>query len=59
MRAVALSTDGTLSVRRSAAGAVTDAVGVGRRLGEEMLADGAGDLEAAATQRPAAPGDQT
>ena len=59
VRAVALSTDGTLSVRRSASGAVTDAAGVGRRLGEEMLADGAGDLEAAATQRPAAPGDQT
>ena len=47
VRAVVLSTDGSLSLRRSASGAVDDAPGVGRRLGEELLAEGAGDLEAA------------
>ncbi|GAB3248233.1 hydroxymethylbilane synthase [Nocardioides dilutus] len=46
LRAVALSTDGTLSVRRSASGDVTDATGLGERLAKEMLADGAADLEA-------------
>ena len=45
IRAVALSTDGSLSVRRSASGLLTDAVGVGRRLAEEMLLDGADRLE--------------
>jgi len=44
VRAVALSPDGTLSVRKSASGRVDDAVGVGTRLGEEMLADGADRL---------------
>jgi hydroxymethylbilane synthase len=47
IRAVALSTDGTLSVRMSATGDPNDAAGVGTRLAKEMLADGAGDLEAA------------
>ncbi len=50
IRAVALSTDGSLSVRRSASGPVEDARGVGRRLGEEMLADGAAELEAASVR---------
>jgi hydroxymethylbilane synthase len=50
VRAVALSTDGALSVRRSATGDPNDAAGVGARLAKEMLADGAGDLEAAATE---------
>ncbi|MBC9732962.1 hydroxymethylbilane synthase [Nocardioides marmotae] len=45
VRAVALSPDGALSVRMSASGSPTDAVGVGTRLGGEMLADGAGDLD--------------
>jgi hydroxymethylbilane synthase len=45
VRAVALSTDGALSVRRSANGPVDDAAGLGARLAEEMLADGAADLE--------------
>lgn len=44
VRAVALSPDGALSVRMSAAGDPTDAVGVGTRLAEEMLADGAARL---------------
>ena len=44
VRAVALSTDGALSVRRSASGPVDDAAGVGTRLAEEMLADGAAQL---------------
>lgn len=52
VRAIALSPDGALSVRRSASGPVTDAGGVGRRLAEEMLADGAADLDPG----PPAPG---
>ena len=44
VRAVVLSLDGALSVRRSAAGPVSRAARVGRELGEEMLADGAADL---------------
>jgi hydroxymethylbilane synthase len=45
VRAIVLSLDGSLSVRRSAAGPLTDAAGLGRRLAEEMLADGAAGLE--------------
>ncbi|MDQ3485899.1 MAG: hydroxymethylbilane synthase [Actinomycetota bacterium] len=44
VRAVALSPDGALTVRKSASGAPTDAAGVGSRLADEMLADGAGQL---------------
>jgi len=44
VRAIALSPDGALSVRMSATGSPADARGVGARLGEEMLADGAGQL---------------
>ncbi|WP_395657078.1 hydroxymethylbilane synthase [Nocardioides sp.] len=44
VRAVALSPDGGLAVRRSASGAPADAQGVGTRLAEEMLADGAAQL---------------
>jgi hydroxymethylbilane synthase len=44
VRAIALSPDGALSVRMSATGSPADAHGVGARLGEEMLADGAGQL---------------
>ena len=55
--AVALSPDGALSVRMSASGALADAVGVGTRLANEMLADGAGQLNPSAadpaTERPA------
>jgi hydroxymethylbilane synthase len=46
VRAIALSTDGSLSVRMSATGDPKDAAGLGARLAKEMLADGAGDLEA-------------
>jgi hydroxymethylbilane synthase len=45
LRAVALSTDGGLSVRMSATGDPADAVELGARLAKEMLADGAGDLD--------------
>lgn len=45
VRAIALSPDGGLSVRRSATGDPADAAGVGDRLGQEMLADGAADLD--------------
>ena len=44
VRAVALSHDGALAVRRSASGSPQDAAGVGLRLAEEMLADGASTL---------------
>jgi hydroxymethylbilane synthase len=46
LRAVALSTDGELSVRMSATGSPADATEIGARLAKEMLADGAADLEA-------------
>jgi hydroxymethylbilane synthase len=52
VRAVALSLDGGLAVRRSASGDPVDAVGVGTRLAREMLADGAGQLDEAAAQDP-------
>lgn len=45
VRAIALSPDGALSVRRSATGDPADAAGVGDRLAQEMLADGAADLD--------------
>lgn len=44
VRAVALSLDGTLAVRKSATGTPADAVGVGTRLANDMLADGAARL---------------
>ncbi|HNO40819.1 MAG TPA: hydroxymethylbilane synthase, partial [Marmoricola sp.] len=44
IRAVALSPDGTRSVRRSASGSLDDAIGVGRKLAAEMLAEGATEL---------------
>ncbi len=44
MRAVALSYDGGLFVRRSASGPLDDAVGLGQKLAAEMLADGAAEL---------------
>ena len=44
IRAVALSADGALTVRSSASGSTGDAHGVGTRLAEQMLDDGAADL---------------
>ena len=44
LRAVALSADGAVAVRRSATGAPGDAEKVGRALAEEMLEDGASTL---------------
>ena len=44
VRAIALSPDGALSVRRSATGPVDDATGLGQKLAAEMLADGAAEL---------------
>ena len=44
VRAIALSPDGALSVRRSASGPLDDAVGLGQKLAAEMLAEGAADL---------------
>jgi hydroxymethylbilane synthase len=46
LRAVALSLDGGLSVRRSSSGSPSDAEGLGRRLAAEMLAEGAMTLMA-------------
>jgi hydroxymethylbilane synthase len=44
VRAVALSYDGAVAVRRSATGTPDDAVGVGQRLAAEMLDEGADTL---------------
>ena len=44
LRAVALSTDGAVAVRRSAAGSPEQAEKVGRGLAEEMLDEGASTL---------------
>ncbi len=44
VRAVALSPDGALSVRRSASGPLDDSVGLGQKLAAEMLAEGAAEL---------------
>lgn len=44
IRAVALSPDGVLSVRRSASGPLDDPIGVGQKLAAEMLAEGATEL---------------
>jgi len=50
VRAVALSPDGSMSVRMSATGDPADAERVGNRLAEQMLAEGAGRL----TETPSA-----
>jgi hydroxymethylbilane synthase len=50
MRAVALSFDGGLFVRRSASGPLDDPVGLGQKLAAEMLADGAAELINAPTE---------
>ena len=52
VRAVALSLDGGLTVRKSGTGAPTDAVGVGTRLASEMLADGADRLAGPQQETP-------
>jgi hydroxymethylbilane synthase len=49
LRAVALSADGGIAVRRSGTGSPADAEKVGRALAEEMLADGAASLVEEAT----------
>ena len=55
LRGIALSTDGALSVRNSISGPLGDATGVGIRLGEQLLADGAADLMEAAPARKQQP----
>ena len=50
IRAVALSLDGALSVRRSASGPLDDAVGLGQKVAAEMLAEGAAELISAETE---------
>jgi len=44
VRAVALAPDGSVEIRRSASGPLTDAAGVGRRLATGMLDEGAAGL---------------
>lgn len=44
LRAVVLSADGAIAIRRSASGAVDDAAGIGERLAKDMLAEGAAEL---------------
>lgn len=58
IRAVALSLDGRFSVRMSASGDPGDPTGLGNRLAGEMLADGAGQLEAASATDTARAADQ-
>jgi hydroxymethylbilane synthase len=53
VRAVALSSDGSLSVRKSASGDPADAIDVGTRLANEMLADGAAQLDHGEHAQPA------
>jgi hydroxymethylbilane synthase len=55
VRAVALAPDGTLAVRMSATGDPADAAGVGNRLAEQMLDEGAGQLT---DTQPSAPHEQ-
>jgi len=50
IRAVAMSHDGSLSVRRSASGPLDDAAGLGQKLAAEMLAEGAAELITAHTE---------
>jgi len=44
LRAIALSTDGSLSVKLSVTGPLADAEALGRKLADEMLSEGAKDL---------------
>ncbi len=50
LRAIAISSDGVLSVKMSSTGSVDDAVGVGTRLASAMLADGAVSVMASPAQ---------
>jgi hydroxymethylbilane synthase len=52
VRAVALSLDGALAVRMSATGTPADATGVGTRLAELMLDEGAGQLTETPQEQP-------
>lgn len=45
VRAVVMSTDGALDVRRSASGPLEDPTGLGVRLAEDLLAEGAAELD--------------
>lgn len=49
LRAMVAALDGSVVLRRSATGPVTDAIGVGARLAEQMLQDGAAGLMSPAT----------
>jgi hydroxymethylbilane synthase len=52
VRAAALSPDGSLAVRMSATGDPADAAGVGNRLAEQMLDEGAGQLTETQPETP-------
>jgi hydroxymethylbilane synthase len=52
LRAVVVSPDGAVSIRKSATGPLSAAQQLGRDLAAEMLADGAGAVGGAATQAP-------
>lgn len=53
IRAIVLSADGSLSIRMSMTGDVSDAAGTGYRLASEMLADGAASLMGTTTHEGA------
>jgi hydroxymethylbilane synthase len=58
VRAAALSPDGSLSVRMSATGDPADAEGVGNRLAEQMLDEGAGRLTETPSAEQGTPNEQ-
>jgi hydroxymethylbilane synthase len=58
VRAAALSPDGSLSVRMSATGDPADAEGVGIRLAEQMLDEGAGRLAETPSAQQGTPHEQ-
>jgi hydroxymethylbilane synthase len=58
VRATALSPDGELAVRMSATGDPADAAGVGSRLAEQMLDEGAGQLTETPTAQQGTPHEQ-
>jgi hydroxymethylbilane synthase len=58
VRAAALSPDGSLAVRMSTTGDPADAAGVGNRLAEQMLDEGAAQLTETPTAQPRPPHEQ-
>jgi hydroxymethylbilane synthase len=58
LRAVVASVDGAVTIRRSLTGPASDPLGVGRRLADVLLEDGAAELVPARLSRPDRPAPQ-